>query len=305
MHGCIAIQHIILFYTGLAIVHSFSSIKKRIILLILVIIISSYLCACTQQALFDFLPNMLLKVNKYKFKIHFAIVLINVDIIIFLIFSYYYINKYLILQEQKRVIEQQQATLNQTILDAELMGLKNQINPHFIYNTLNFMYAQALGSAKELSKSILILSEIMYYNIKEFNDKNHIPLSIEIKHIENIIQLQNIKYHHALNIMLDINGNPEFRRISHLSIAIFIENAIDFVVKRKNSKKILFNINVYEDVLTLYVNFDLKENIPIKEKLHIFQEAQDKLKEIYHNRAYFQFNNTKLDSIQYTITINL
>jgi LytS/YehU family sensor histidine kinase len=224
---------------------------------------------------------------------------------VFLIFLFFYLNNYLVLQEQKRAVEQRQAMLNQTILDAELMGLKNQINPHFIYNTLNFMYAQALGSSQELSKSILLLSEIMYYNIKGFNNKNHIPLSIEIKHIQNIIQLQNIKYHHALNIMLDTNGSLEFRRISHLSIAIFIENAIDFVVKRKNSKKILFNINVYEDVLTLYVNFDLKESITVKEKQHIFQEAQDKLKEIYHNRATFQFNNTKLDSIQYTTTVKL
>lgn len=305
VQGLICIQHIILFYIGIKVVFTFKSILKKTILLISLIAITSMMYALSIKGIYYLTSNILHREGNTVFLSWFVIGIDNAFGSIFLIFLFFYLNNYLILQQQKRAIQQQQATLNQTILDAELMGLKNQINPHFIYNTLNFMYAQALGSSQELSKSIILLSEIMYYNIKEFDDKNHIPLSIEIKHIQNIIQLQNIKCSDYLNILLSISGNPEFRRIRHLSIAIFIENAIDFVIKRKNSKNIVFNINVNEDVLTLSINFELKQSITIKEKQHIFKEAQNKLKEIYHNRATCLFNNTKLNSIQYTTTIKL
>lgn len=109
-------------------------------------------------------------------------------------------------------------------LATELSLLKNQISPHFFFNTLNNLYALSLEQSQETPKVILKLSEMMRYTIYECND-THVPISKEIKYLENYIDLQQIRHHRKANIeFLRYLGDKDVE-ICPLVLIVFLENA--------------------------------------------------------------------------------
>lgn len=109
-------------------------------------------------------------------------------------------------------------------LATELSLLRNQISPHFFFNTLNNLYALSLEQSQETPKVILKLSEMMRYTIYECND-THVPISKEIKYLENYIDLQQIRHHRKANIeFLRYLGDKDVE-ICPLVLIVFLENA--------------------------------------------------------------------------------
>jgi hypothetical protein len=90
--------------------------------------------------------------------------------------------------------------LQQELLQAELAFLKSQTNPHFLYNSLNFLYSQAISVSEPLSKSILLLSDILRYAIEEADPQGLVVLDKEIKHLENFIEMHRLRFQHKLQV---------------------------------------------------------------------------------------------------------
>ena len=109
---------------------------------------------------------------------------------------------------------------------AEKQFLQSQINPHFLYNTLNFFYAKSLTLSPELAESVLLLSNIMRYSLeKNENKMGMVYLEDEIAHINNVIKINQFRFSNKLQIQFLIAGNTDGIRIVPLVLITLVENA--------------------------------------------------------------------------------
>lgn len=154
-------------------------------------------------------------------------------------------------QERKQREETlQKEILEKTMRQAELLSLKQQISPHFFYNTLNFFYAQSVQYSENLSRGIMLLSEIMRYAIKDDDEEGKVHLSKEVGQIKNYVELNQLRFDNCLYVQLEIKGNLEYRRIMPLILLTFVENAFKFGDLSKPETPLLIEISVRENHLT-------------------------------------------------------
>jgi len=106
----------------------------------------------------------------------------------------------------------------------ELRLLRQQINPHFFFNTLNNLYAMSLVQAKETPETIMQLSELMRYVIYKGKEEK-VKLHQEIKYIQDYIDLQLIRIHKQMDLKFDHSNVDEQIEIPPLLFIILIENA--------------------------------------------------------------------------------
>lgn len=145
-------------------------------------------------------------------------------------------------ERQKETEHQQQ--LEKQALTAQIQALKAQINPHFLFNSLNFLYSKAINYSDELGKAMMLLAEIMQYAMKESNNEDKVPLENEIKHLKNFIDFNQLRFSNRLFIDFVVEGNPRFRRILPLLLITFVENAFKYgeLMDEKNPLKIFLKI---------------------------------------------------------------
>jgi two-component system LytT family sensor kinase len=120
--------------------------------------------------------------------------------------------------------ERIQRDLENQRLSAELAFLKSQINPHFLFNSLNSIYSLAYQRSETTPEAILKLSEIMRYMLYECND-NKVGLDKELQYLQNYIDLQKIRFGNKAFIDFKITGKVENQQIVPLLLIAFIENA--------------------------------------------------------------------------------
>lgn len=121
--------------------------------------------------------------------------------------------------------EARQKSVENERLTAELNFLKAQINPHFLFNTLNNLYYLAYTQSAKTTEVIAKLSQMMRYMI---HDTNHakVPLSKEIEYMENYISLERLRLNDQIPIRLTLEGgNPQEYLITPLIFITFLENA--------------------------------------------------------------------------------
>jgi two-component system, LytTR family, sensor histidine kinase AlgZ len=118
-------------------------------------------------------------------------------------------------------------------LHAELNFLKAQINPHFLFNTLNNLYYLAYSKSPNTTEVISKLSQMMRYMIY---DSNHpkVLLSKEIEYMENYISLEKLRLNNNIPIEMLIHGNVDAFTISPLIFITFLENAFKHGVNNNN-----------------------------------------------------------------------
>jgi two-component system, LytTR family, sensor histidine kinase AlgZ len=124
---------------------------------------------------------------------------------------------------ETRWIEKKKEMENEK-LTAELRFLKAQINPHFLFNTLNNLYFLAFTQSPHTTEVIAKLSQMMRYMIY---DSNHalVPLSKEIEYMENYISLEELRLNEQVPVNFRIEGNPEQVQVVPLIFITFLENA--------------------------------------------------------------------------------
>lgn len=120
-------------------------------------------------------------------------------------------------------------------LIAELNFLKAQINPHFLFNTLNNLYYLAYTKSENTTEVIAKLSQMMRYMIY---DSNHprVLLSKEIEYMQNYISLERLRLNNQIPIDFKIEGNTENVWIAPLIFITFLENAFKHGISNNNPK---------------------------------------------------------------------
>ena len=137
-------------------------------------------------------------------------------------------NDWLVQQRDKKDLESQN-------LQSELKFLKSQINPHFLFNTLNSLYALTLKKSDLAPEIVLKLSEMMRYMLYECNEKE-VPLSKEINYMKNYLELEKLRHGNKMLIDLKINGELKDQKIAPLILIPFIENSFKHGINNQVSQ---------------------------------------------------------------------
>lgn len=129
-------------------------------------------------------------------------------------------------------------------LATELKYLKAQLNPHFLFNTLNNLYAQVVTESGKAPEMILQLSGILDYVLYK-SQKDTVPLKEEVSIIEHFLALEKVRYGDRLELALDVGGNLAVP-ISPLLILSLVENAFKHGV-RKGIEQAIVKIEIKEN----------------------------------------------------------
>lgn len=149
--------------------------------------------------------------------------------------------------------ERVQRDLENQRLTAELSFLKSQINPHFLFNSLNTIYSLAYQQSETTPEAVLKLSEIMRYMLYECND-NKVDLDKELKYLQNYIDLQKIRFGDKAFIDYSVIGEVDHQRIVPLILISFVENAFKHGVANDPEHPIVLALTVTETKLNFYVH---------------------------------------------------
>ncbi|WP_425237277.1 sensor histidine kinase [Ulvibacterium sp.] len=138
-------------------------------------------------------------------------------------------------------------------LKAEVNYLKAQINPHFLFNTLNSIYALTLKKSEKAPNAVLKLSEIMRYVVTQ-SDSEKVPLAHEIQYIVDYIELQKLRIGKNVEVNFKVNGLPESKSITPIILVNYIENAFKYGVNPDKPSKINILISMDENGVELQVD---------------------------------------------------
>lgn len=148
--------------------------------------------------------------------------------------------------------ERIQRDLENQRLTAELSFLKSQINPHFLFNSLNSIYSLAYQKSDTTPEAILKLSEIMRYMLYECND-NKVELTKELQYLQNYIDLQKIRFGNKAFINFEVKGEVTNQHIVPLLLISFIENAFKHGIANDAASPIKLKINLEDGHLYFFI----------------------------------------------------
>jgi sensor histidine kinase YesM len=112
-----------------------------------------------------------------------------------------------------------------TSLSAEFEALKNQVNPHFLFNSLNTLSSLIDENPKQANEFVQKLASVYRY-VLTHRDKETVLLHEEIEFIKSYIFLNQIRFGTNLNSIIDVNANCLNKQIPTLTVQMLIENAI-------------------------------------------------------------------------------
>jgi Histidine kinase len=187
-------------------------------------------------------------------------------------------------------------------IDAELSSLKSQINPHFLFNTLNSIYALAVKNDEKTADAVINLAGLMRYMIKEAHG-DRISLQKELDYLTNYVELQKARLRETAAVGLRITGEPGQLEIAPLILITFVENAFKYGINPDMESRISIAIDIHDDVLELRVfntkvlisSLDLSTGIGL-------DNTRSRLEKLYYQKHRLEINDEK---DQYTIFLSI
>jgi len=188
---------------------------------------------------------------------------------------------------------------------AELHALQNQINPHFLYNTLDsIVFLIDDGKKKEASEMVVALSR--FFRISISKGRNIIPLEDEIEHVRNYLLIQKLRYKESFEYSFDVDPQLHDLRVIKLILQPLVENAIQHgLLNKEGVGRIAISGHMNGDILVLTVRDNGFGIMPDK-IADIYSSFKDKnvyngvgLKNVYQRlKVYFgEKADVKIDSV--------
>lgn len=151
------------------------------------------------------------------FGITFLYLMLETNLMVGMGFTVKFVKKWLEQQQEKHEMEKRH-------LESELNLLKAQLHPHFLFNTMNNLYALSLEKSSKTSEGIAKISDLLRSVLYECND-SEITLDKEINLIENYIDLEKMRYGDRLKVEFSISGNTDEMTIAPMMLFTFVENS--------------------------------------------------------------------------------
>lgn len=159
--------------------------------------------------------------------------------------------------------EQRNKEIANEKLNAELSFLKAQINPHFLFNTLNNIYALASTQSEYTAPAIMKLSSIMRYVLTEARN-DLVPLEKEIQFTSHYIELLKMRLTDKSSIDFTVKGDPLGKQIAPLLLLPFVENAFKYGISTREKSPIIILLEIKEDSLYFSVSNHKHINTSLK-----------------------------------------
>jgi two-component system, LytTR family, sensor kinase len=220
--------------------------KKKIIVFVALLFLLVNVVTFTGYTILQLLHNILDSTPKhlfYRFRMHLSGVLaMSVAAAFGIVFRI--VTGWFDEMQNARILEEEK-------LRSELMLLKAQVNPHFLFNTLNNIDSLIHTDQAKASEALIKLSSLLRYVIYDAI-KDKVPLRMELEHIEGYIDLQRLRYSRNNSILFEIDGNPDGKIIAPVLFLPFIENAFKHTTSDGIARGLEVRFSLHEDSVDFY-----------------------------------------------------
>lgn len=192
-------------------------------------------------------------------------------------------------------------------LNAELSAIKYQINPHFLFNSLSFIYTKTIKQNPEAAHAVHLLSEIMSYALEEWEDLGRVPLALEISHMKKVIEMNQIRFNHKLNVNYEeyieqSNVALNNAYVPTLVLITLVENAFKHGELTDEKNRVSIKLKVTRSNIYFSVSNKKKRGPKEPSKGIGLSNVQQRLQLMYGAQQSFI---TKEDEIHYSTEINI
>lgn len=190
-------------------------------------------------------------------------------------------------------------------LETELKFLKNQINPHFLFNTLNNIYALARKKSDKTPEVVVRLSKLLRFMLYE-SAKETVPIEEEIRILEDYVQLEEIRHTKKLNIIFQKEIDNYNQLIAPLILLPFIENSFKHGINETlEETTIVIKIKLVEGQLNFYVmnSHENEPGAPVNENIGL-RNVRRQLELMYNEFTLNACNLERTFIVDLTINLN-
>ena len=252
-----------------------NNMKRYVILvpsvIFLYLILKPIIGFLVAQSVFDYVHM----INGVAYESHMISEILSSFIVIIMVLSLYE-SSYLNYQLHKSLVENQE--LERQNIQSQLEGLKNKVNPHFLFNSLNTLCSIIPESPDRAERFVRQLSKVYRY-ILEIRDKKLISLKEELEYLESYTYLLTERFGENINVEVDISKDNYKMNMVPLSLQILVENAIKH------------NIISKEKPLTVSVYIDENGKLVVKNNLqrkrHVTSSTKFGLENIIERYKFF------------------
>lgn len=161
--------------------------------------------------------------------------------------------------------QRERAILETQTMQSELRFLKSQINPHFLFNTLNNLYALTLKKSDKAPEIVIKLSEMMRYMLYECNEKR-VPLTKEVNYIRNYLDLEALRQGKDVEINFEVYGAVNNQQIAPLMFIPFLENSFKHGLNHHIDKGFVdIRLDAAPDNIRLRIENSKPDSVPLPE----------------------------------------
>lgn len=224
----------------------------------------------------------------------------NVFIVLILWTAIYFVIKFI---EKNRKSELEKLELKTALQEAELMILKNQVNPHFLFNALNNIRSLILIEPEKARKMVTHISDLLRYSI-QFNASEKVELKSEIEIVKDYLQLESIQFQDRLNYAFQIDPDTETIQIPPMAIQLLVENAIKHGLSiRKTGGEISIRTELIESHLLIEVRNSGQLSQTQKREGIGLKNLVERMKILFGPFAAFQLENSSENMVSATLKI--
>lgn len=203
-------------------------------------------------------------------------------------------------------VQEQKANLEIQNINIEKDFLKSQLNPHFLFNTLNNLYSLALRRSDKAPDLILSLSEIMSYTLYEGNNEV-VPLRKELDFLQSYFALEKMRYPAEANIHCEICSDADIAllEIAPLLTFTFIENAFKYGLNGSGNAYVKMYINIHNGTFEFLLQNDNEPGAGTSGRGGIgLKNARKRLQLLYPGRFELEIVDN-ITTFAVSLTINL
>lgn len=193
--------------------------------------------------------------------------------------------------------------LKAALQEAELMILKNQINPHFLFNALNNIRSLILSDQDRARSMVTHISDLLRYSI-QFNASEKVTLEEEMEIVQDYLQLESIQFNDRLAYIFNIQEETKDLKIPPMAIQLLVENAIKHGLSiQKNGGFIRVESSKTDDALIIKVTNTGQLGVSKKREGIGLKNLVERMKILFGEFAEFKLENSTVETVTASLKI--
>ncbi|MEZ0611723.1 sensor histidine kinase [Fibrella sp. WM1] len=208
--------------------------------------------------------------------------------------GYWFGSHLYVTQKRKLSLEREQRANNLRMIEMEkhlnlleVDFLKSQLNPHFLFNTLNFFYSRLITQMPQEARGIQLLSSIMRYALQKRTINGKALLTDEVSHLSNYIELQKARFSNSIHVEFTIDGMLDYKLVVPLVLMTLTENCFKHGDLFDAESPVRVTIQTTDEIL-YFSTVNKKNKVKAKDSNNIgLTNVRKILKDVYNTNHTF------------------